>query len=94
MIVGPEIFPISATMKRHRSTEGARAGAAAGHIPPKVSSSCVTFGDNIFPRTFLSNLQCYAFSADSAKIVHLVRHGQGLHNVEAALRGSAAYKNE
>jgi broad specificity phosphatase PhoE len=26
--------------------------------------------------------------------VHLVRHGQGEHNVEAALSGSAAYKKE
>jgi len=34
----------------------------------------------------------WAFSADSAKLVHLVRHGQGTHNVEAALRGVEAYK--
>ena len=35
----------------------------------------------------------FAFGAESAKVVHLVRHGQGLHNVEAALRGTAAYKD-
>jgi len=35
----------------------------------------------------------WAFSADSAKLVHLIRHGQGTHNVEAALRGVEAYKN-
>ena len=33
----------------------------------------------------------FAFSAESAKVVHLVRHGQGTHNVEAALHGAAAY---
>ena len=48
----------------------------------------------LLPRRPCCILQCYAFSADGAKIVHLVRHGQGLHNVEAALRGSDAYKNE
>lgn len=35
----------------------------------------------------------FSFSADSAKIVHLVRHGQGYHNVQAALLGAAAYKD-
>lgn len=29
----------------------------------------------------------------SSQIVHLVRHGQGYHNVEAALKGPAAYKD-
>jgi len=36
----------------------------------------------------------YGFSAESAKLVHLVRHGQGIHNVEAALRGAEAYHNQ
>ncbi len=33
----------------------------------------------------------WAFSAEGAKVVHLIRHGQGVHNVAAALHGSAAY---
>ena len=36
----------------------------------------------------------YCFSAEHAKVIHLVRHGQGVHNVEAALLGSAAYKKQ
>ncbi len=36
----------------------------------------------------------WAFGADAAKLVHLVRHGQGIHNVEAALRGAEAYRNQ
>lgn len=35
-----------------------------------------------------------AISADSAKVVHLVRHGQGYHNVAAAHHGAAAYKDQ
>lgn len=36
----------------------------------------------------------YCIPAESAKIVHLVRHGQGFHNVEAALYGQDAYKKK
>lgn len=36
----------------------------------------------------------WAFSADGAKLVHLIRHGQGAHNVAAALRGAEAYKDQ
>lgn len=36
----------------------------------------------------------YAFSAETAKIIHLVRHGQGVHNVAAAVHGSLAYKDQ
>ena len=35
----------------------------------------------------------HAFGAETAKVVHLVRHGQGQHNVQAALRGAEAYKD-
>lgn len=35
-----------------------------------------------------------AISADSAKVVHLIRHGQGYHNVAAAHHGAAAYKDQ
>lgn len=36
----------------------------------------------------------YGFSAESAKLVHLVRHGEGIHNVAAALRGAEAYHDQ
>ncbi len=35
-----------------------------------------------------TNASCFAFGADGAKLVHLIRHGQGHHNVAAATHGA------
>ena len=50
----------------------------AQHAPRFPSFPCAT--DRRAPTAF-------AVAADGAKLLHLVRHGQGTHNVEAALRG-------
>lgn len=55
-------------------------GTSASALNPAVAS---------VPRPF-----AYAFSAETAKVIHLVRHGQGHHNLEAALIGAAAYKKQ
>ena len=47
-------------------------------VPPdRLSSVCSV------PRPM-----AYCFSAEHAKVIHLVRHGQGVHNVEAAVSGA------
>lgn len=70
------------------STTSSGSSHSGGHsgYPTSGAASAPT---PTVPRPF-----AYAFSADTAKLVHLVRHGQGYHNVEAALYGAAAYKKQ
>jgi len=37
------------------------------------------------PIASVPRFTAFAFSAETAKVVHFVRHGQGFHNVEAAV---------
>lgn len=60
---------------------GSSVGAAAVSSPPPLP-------------VFMPRPIAMAFSAETAKVVHFVRHGQGYHNVEAALLGPPAYKKQ
>ena len=64
------------------------AAAAASAAPPPAVA-----GDPAAAAAAPARPLAHAFGAESAKVVHLVRHGQGFHNVEAAVRGPAAYKD-
>jgi broad specificity phosphatase PhoE len=66
-------------------------------VPTPLSATAQTSGYSSSPASVATpgpmRPLAYCFSAEHAKIVHLCRHGQGAHNVAAALYGAAAYKD-
>lgn len=74
---------------RPKAAAGAGGGVGSGGGGGGTGSGTPVAALTLPASPSVSRPFAYAFSAETAKVIHLVRHGQGYHNVEAAVRSIA-----
>lgn len=82
----------SGEQRPHQYGGGAGGTTGAGAAPTATGAAAPSAAMVPVPAPSKGpSLTAFAFSAETAKVLHLVRHGQGFHNVEAAVSMKAVW---